>query len=289
MATLSDLVAVVSKLTGLPEATVFAYGRFARQAGLIQQAGRGHNAASMTISDAANLLIAVAGTAVTREAGSAIETFRSLRNGIFYDWVPSAALMPGLEFLQHHGVSPREAGQPLRVQGSFGPFLEFLIESTLNGRLSEFFSKVPVAEIPSNLWAAWIREKSPNCDKTMEELVSEGLVSPVSRTELEFGEHINVEVTLSRLVPSVEIEFLRMWESVQCVAAITFGPKRGGQARGQHRLQLEATFDQHTLAAVGLVASGAERPSAFASLKPIERLFGGQFQKSGGAKDAKSR
>ena len=61
MATLSNLVSALAQVTGLPEATVFAYGRFAREAGLISQAGRGLGGAQMTATDATNLLFAVCG------------------------------------------------------------------------------------------------------------------------------------------------------------------------------------------------------------------------------------
>ena len=36
MAGLSDLVSTLSRVAGVPEATVFAYGRFAREANLIR-------------------------------------------------------------------------------------------------------------------------------------------------------------------------------------------------------------------------------------------------------------
>jgi hypothetical protein len=65
MATLSDLVTTLSWATSIPEATVFAYGRFAREAGFISQSGRGKGAAKMALTDAANLLIAIGGTAIS--------------------------------------------------------------------------------------------------------------------------------------------------------------------------------------------------------------------------------
>ena len=78
MASLSDLVESLSRVSGVAEATVFAYGRFAREADAIAQKGRGRGAASMTAKDAANLLIAIGGTPITREAGQAVKTFRPL-------------------------------------------------------------------------------------------------------------------------------------------------------------------------------------------------------------------
>ena len=83
MATLSELVEGLAYVTRIPEATVFAYGRFAREAGAINQKGRGRAAAEMSATDAANLLIAVGGTAVTREAGDAVRRYRPMRGSIY--------------------------------------------------------------------------------------------------------------------------------------------------------------------------------------------------------------
>jgi hypothetical protein len=290
MATLSDLVEAVAGVAGLPKPTVFAYGRFARQAGLIGQSGRGRSAAAMTLVDAANLLIAIGGTGVTREAGDAVKAFRSLKNGRCYFFLDSldidsdaSSLGAGIRFLANYGIRPsQQAGDhSMKIPGDFGSFFEFLIQSTLDGKLAELFHEIPAAEIPSDIWRKWISEKN-NSDrhKSMEQLIKEGLVAPYPPAALEFGEHINVEIRFNRLVPSVEIEFIRVWDSPQVVATITFGPPRGGKALGQHRLQLAAGFTQHTLAAVALVVCNMVRASSINSLKAIDQLFADQFQKA---------
>ncbi|UQD95731.1 hypothetical protein [Bradyrhizobium japonicum] len=280
MATLSNLVETIAGVTGLPAATVFAYGRFARQAGVIGQSGRGRSAAEMNIADAANLLIAIGGTGVTREAGSTVETFRNLRNGRFYDFQGADFLAAGISFLASHGVRPGTSpgARGVRIQGDFGKFLEFLINSTLTGQLANLFRHIPAAEIPSDLWAQWINEKdNPHRHKRMEDLIKEGLIMPHQPETLKFGEHVNVEVRFNRLIPSVEIEFLRDWDGPQVMGVVTFGPDRGGKANGAHRLQLTAGFTQHTLAAVALVVDNKASPSAVATLRPVEALFARQF------------
>jgi len=78
LATLSELVSQIAELTDIPKATIFAYGRFAREGGLISQKGRGRGGASMTATDVANFLIALGGTSVTREAANAIALFRRM-------------------------------------------------------------------------------------------------------------------------------------------------------------------------------------------------------------------
>jgi hypothetical protein len=232
MATLSDLVTAISAVTGLPEATVFAYGRFARQAGLITQKGRGRSAASMSRTDAANLLIAVAATGVTRDAGRAIRIYRSLSGGTIYD--RSGEYTRGFaKWLEPLGVKRSDVGY--RLKGDFGRFMEFLIGSTLNGDLAAVFRP---------------------------------------EFEREFGADIRLDIRFSRHVPAVELDFVRMrgagvWMS--------FGPSRAAQARSPHALRVTATFNQHTLAAVGLVLGDIVKPSEVASHKPMDFMFSQQL------------
>jgi hypothetical protein len=275
MATLSDLVTALAGVTGLPEATVFAYGRFARQAGLISQKGRGRSAAAMSVTDAANLLIAVRATDVTREAGTAIKNFRTLERGRLYDFSPglSSAILPWLEPLGIKSVKPRESA--FEVRGNFGSFVEHLIIGTVTGSLSSVFRR-----IPCELWSKWKRSKSVHLDESMELLVEKGLVKPKAPSELEFGEDISLEVNFSRLVPAVEIEFSRMWESPETVFLITFGPERGAQSRAPHDMRLIATVTQHTLAGIGLVQADMVRAAAIRSYKPMDALFAQQFRRT---------
>jgi hypothetical protein len=284
MATLSDLVKAVSAVTRLPEATVFAYGRFARQAGLIQQKGRGRSAASMSIVDAANLLIAVAATGVTKDAGRVVETFRSLRNGHFYNFMGEGdvrLVSAAGDWLRKTGMGQPHDLNGFRIPGTFGSFFEFFIESILNGELANIFKLIPVAEIPDDLWRSWKRGENPHLKESMDELVAKGLVKPKNPAELVFGEDINLEVKFSRLVPAVEIEFLRMWDnSPQVVFSIMFGPERGAQSRGAHDMRLIATYTQHILAGVGLVQANMVRAAAVRSYKPMDSLFASQFDRA---------
>jgi hypothetical protein len=279
MATLSDLVTALSGVTGLPEATVFAYGRFARQAGLISQKGRGRSAASMSVTDATNLLIAVCATDVTREAGAAIDTFRSLGRGRFYDFSGlSHAIVPWLEPLGIKAPGPGEHAFEVRV--NFGRFLEYLIAETVTGSVSSVFRRIPVAAIPRQLWSKWKRSKSIHLEQSMDLLVEKGLVKPKEPSALEFGEDIGLEVNFSRLVPAVEIEFRRMWGSAQTVFLITFGPERGAQSRAPHNMRLIATVTEHTLAGVGVVQADIVRAAAIRTYKPMEALFAQQFRRT---------
>jgi len=190
MATLSDLVTALAGVTGMPEATVFAYGRFARQAGLISQKRRGRSAASMSATDAANLLIAVGATDVAREAGTAIKSFRTLERGRLYEFAPdlSHAIVPWLEPLGITALGPEKGAYELR--GNLGRFFEHLIIGTVTGSVSSVFRRIPVAEIPKELWSKWKRSKSIHLEESIELLVEKELVKLKAPSELEYGEDI---------------------------------------------------------------------------------------------------
>jgi hypothetical protein len=143
MATLSDLVKTLSGVTSIPEATIFAYRRFAREAGFISQGVRGKGAATMSFRDAANLLIAVAGTAVTREAGITIERFRQMK-GTVYAFNLECKVINWLAPLGIKNTEP-----DVTIRKSFGETLEFLIEQA-HGGLHRFLSSIPSVTLADN-------------------------------------------------------------------------------------------------------------------------------------------
>ena len=133
MATLSDLVSVVAGVTGLPEATVFAYGRFAREAGLISQGGRGRGGAQMTATDATNLLLAVCGTRVTRDAGKGIAALRPLAGEIGSTYIkPPLQLTEWLDRYSLFAVA--QTGNSLLVMGTF---VDYLMTEASSGQFEE--------------------------------------------------------------------------------------------------------------------------------------------------------
>jgi hypothetical protein len=228
------------------------------------------------------LLIAVGATDVTREAGTAIKNFRALERGRLYQFsaVLADAILPWLEPL---GIKALRPGQgAYEISADFGQFFEHLIMGTVTGSVSAVFRHIPVAEVPNKLWSKWKRSKSIHLHESMERLVEKGLVKPKIPSELVFGEDISLEVNFSRLVPAVEIEFRRMWDSPQTVFLITFGSERGAQSRAPHDMRLIATLTQHTLAGVGLVQADMVRAAAVRSYKPMDELFAQQFRWAGG-------
>src|SRR5689334_4728902 len=80
MVRLSDLVATIARVEGLPEPGVAQIARHVREAGLVSQSGRGLSAARMTIPDAANLLIAVNAAPMAKDAPRAVARYRGMVN-----------------------------------------------------------------------------------------------------------------------------------------------------------------------------------------------------------------
>jgi hypothetical protein len=119
MATLSDLVETIAQVEGMEPATVSLIARNVREAGLISKKGRGLSAAKMTLTDAANLLIAVNTTAIVRESPQTVRIYRQLEEAI--------------HFRRNNQLVLAE-----RVQ--LGRALEQLIEAASNGTFQRFFS-----------------------------------------------------------------------------------------------------------------------------------------------------
>jgi hypothetical protein len=134
----------LARVTGLPEATVFAYGRFAREAGYIAQGGRGRGGARMTATDAANLIIAIGGTRVTRDAGKAIKAFRALRGKIPY---PTKQVFEPIQRL----IAKYRLGAPSENDGTefvFGSLMDFLITESMSSELQSLLRSLPVYDAP---------------------------------------------------------------------------------------------------------------------------------------------
>lgn len=69
---------MVAEVLGVPEATVILHDRNLSLAGLRSMGGRGRAVARVTYTDAANLLIAVAGSRNVKDSAKTVETYREL-------------------------------------------------------------------------------------------------------------------------------------------------------------------------------------------------------------------
>src|SRR5258707_15474353 len=81
MATPGQLVECVAAALNVPRATVVLYDRILAENGLRSKGGRGRSAAKVTVEDAANLLIAIAGTPTSGigSAAATVKQFASLK------------------------------------------------------------------------------------------------------------------------------------------------------------------------------------------------------------------
>jgi hypothetical protein len=122
MTSIGDLTRVVAHAEDYDENFVSVYARSAREAGFITHRGRGRSAAVMTSRDAANLLIALNGAALAKDAPNAIAVYRKMEASRYIDVdeeVPS--------FLRHL-IEPGT---------NFGDALERLIEMLIPGSSSD--------------------------------------------------------------------------------------------------------------------------------------------------------
>ena len=254
MALLSDLVADLAQVSFLPEATVFAYGRFAREAGHISQKGRGRGAASMSVRDAANLLIAVAGTAVTREAGTAIDTFRGLKGEFFA--APDQASLQVIKWLKPLGWEvrrDRHGALDGKQKGDFGDFLEYMIQMALGPELNQFLRAIPVVD------AASITEPYRNQPDTPSEILVKYGARLKAPREIEIGVDIAIRFKFDRLYPQVTVEVFR--PNVLYAAPLfmlTFSPPQTDYIEGYFHTTAE--FGEVCVAMLGATLTGKKIP-----------------------------
>lgn len=87
MATPKELVSKVSELTGVPEGTVILHDRNLLNAGLRTEGQRGRGRSAVTFQDAANLLIAVAGSRNVKDSVRTVHEYAELptRDPMIFD------------------------------------------------------------------------------------------------------------------------------------------------------------------------------------------------------------
>lgn len=78
MATPKELVAMVAHQTGVPEGTVILHDRNLMNAGLRSEGQRGRGKSIVTVQDAANLLIAVAGSRNVKDSAKTVRDYADL-------------------------------------------------------------------------------------------------------------------------------------------------------------------------------------------------------------------
>src|SRR5262249_26126099 len=198
-------------------------------------------------------------------------SFSDALTPIFLEWVRPLRVKEGAQ---------TEIARDHTLESDFGRTLEYLIDATMNGSLVELFRRIPVAEVPHDVWAEWKHTNSLNLHYSTDLLVERGLLQSKAAADLEFGEDINLEIAFNRSKPSVEVEFCRMWDSPETLFVASFAPKRQAKGRAySHDLRVVATATQHRLAALGLVLYDLARPSAIRYRQPMDGMFEQQFKR----------
>lgn len=215
MASPAELVRAISEVTGVPEKTVINHDRNLAKAGLRTVGGRGTGAAKMTVRDARNLLLAVAGAPLVKDSVVPIEHHAKLmpgtagREGTGEQWQLPFVRIPELT--------------KLHEKHTFGDALEALLNAAVNGTLeNELRKEVDVGK--------------------------ETLNSPVTQIEINIVEPLtwaSIEIYVSNLIngaignrnPSVKIDY---W-----IGNNTFVDRFRGDLLNYHR------FTEKTLIAIG--------------------------------------
>jgi hypothetical protein len=237
MATLSNLVSVLAQATGVPEATVFAYGRFAREAGLISQAGRGLGGAQMTATDAANLLIAIGGTRVTREAGRAIAALRPLEGTVSFFREPQLPLEQWIH--RYRSFSIEKTGyEEIRM----GTFVEFLITEASTRSFEGFIRSLQIYDSP--------RLPDQRFHEAQEIFWKDRRLLPFKKPgSVDLFEDVGVRLVFSSSLDEAffGIDYNLLFTSDSMM--INFGKR--SDASSLHDLSTESTVSQRTIFALG--------------------------------------
>ena len=223
----------------------------------------------MTVQDAANLIIAVCGTPVTREAAAAINDFRPM-SGVIYPLHNDFSQL-FLGWLKPLGVEKWKSDYLLKE--GFGVFLEFLISEAAKGALGSLLRSIPVAEIPSDKYKRW-RKKYKDYD--IDQLVNEGILSTKPREEILIGEDVQLAIKFVRSMPRVDVEIKRLWDAIEDVFQISFFPYASNSrdlfaASGD--LTIVSGVSQHTVTALALALSNIHIPPGLKSAQDFARFF----------------
>lgn len=155
MALVSDLVEAIAEVEDLPLPTVQMVARHLREAGLLSTGARGRNAPAATVTDAANLLIAVnANGCVVKDAPTTVLEYRGLvlhvsDGPLLFQWVSKGDGYTRADAEFHAVGFLREAHLP------FGAALEGIIDGFVSDEIPNLFTK-----LAHDLWEKPFRERA---------------------------------------------------------------------------------------------------------------------------------
>lgn len=291
MATLSELTNLLSKVTGLPEASIFAYGRFAREAGYISQGGRGRGGAAMTYEDAANLLIAVCGTSVTREAGETIQSYRAASGWVkVHDRRNERGFT---QWLRTYDFGNRQDSTNGML--SLGRFLESVLRMAGTGALEEQMRRVPTFAYTLKLLGSLDDDLSLEPDPWG--LLKKGIVKTRKPSEIQIGSDVSLRLEFNRNHGLATFDIKHFWGFERNLASFVFreipdgsslasvaGVARGKPASARD-FSVIASISDTTIFVLGLAVAGKTIPDQLLTepraVRRLARSFSAADSKDG--------
>jgi len=155
MASPGELVHKVAEALGVPEPTVIVHDRNLVRAGLRTKGGRGRSAATMTATDAANLIVAVAGSSVVKETVGTVNDYANLppQSGEVSMGESSDSIRHDRNALATWQLVgfPISRLQDLPERHTFRDALIALIEAATDGSLTAAITALPRKTVQGNL------------------------------------------------------------------------------------------------------------------------------------------
>lgn len=139
MATLTELKATMKKALNDTDLKPEVYARALRPKGLLTTGGRGKNAPQMTVTDCANLLIAIMGSAPAFTAANTVERYRGLHL-LRRKPGPRGHRSPRPQRTRNLAEVPLAKIEDIHF---FGELVEFLILRSADGSIGRLAAKWP--------------------------------------------------------------------------------------------------------------------------------------------------
>jgi len=200
MAVVSELVAAISEVEGIPFATLELLVRHAREAGFVTTGARGRNAPPASVSDAVNILIAAnAGGPVVRLAHEAIPIYRQLfSNGGGYRAAEPKGR--GVEYLAIEEEPLAFLNEPASLGETMETVLERFGPQTVgDDNLDSYLVKRSLLALPASA-----HEKSKR-DYPDDEMKRYGALVEAAKRALRSGLFVTFELTFHRPCPGAEL------------------------------------------------------------------------------------
>jgi hypothetical protein len=275
MAILRELVEVLARTTGVPESTVFAFGRFTREAGLISQKGRGRAAAEMSTTDAANLFLALGATDVTRDAGIAVKKFSSLQGWTpdgFYENPVDEHIQAWLMPVITKPVTWNNE-EPVYLK-DFGSFVQFLLAESVSGGLTKFLRGIPVLDERS---LQKVRSSEGFMDRpgyffSLRRMLQEGATTKrADQVIVGARREVGFEFVFDRVNPFVYFKIKTFHVAEEDLLTLAFHDPKGD--RPELDLRVEARLSQTSIQALGATLRGLKIPSKLKHMEEIETFL----------------